>query len=438
MPTTTVTPDAARDVVAVTRDSATVVPSVHLKAHDTGTLASALDAAHAPAGTFAVIDSAASVLACRLYSGLGGATATVEPTAFVVEPALNKHVPPGGRPVFQDYFYSDALTGPLWKGDPRAEDVAQGYLNDCFVFAAMGAVAAANPAAIKRLFAPATDGAAAYQVTLHARGTGGARAPHAIAVDTRLPVGLAASQIPVYGLCGRDLSARDVPLWPALVEKALAASGGGYLKLDAGGFAGQAMEALTGEKSTSEVIAPVDADLLAGFKQWKASGAAVVCGTLGSRSARDHGGFSGTGDGPYRVRFGAEDDSTAEIVHGTLTIHSKSGAAAVVLGTDDGQGQLTGAAIATSAIDYDHGTVEVTFKPGHAQSAADLLADYEWRGLLDATLVVYAYHFYIFDSVDGAGNLVLKNPWGDTHPHPIAPADFRRLFDSIYTNPVPR
>ena len=48
------------------------------------------------------------------------------------------------------------------------------------------------------------------------------------------------------------------------------------------------------------------------------------------------------------------------------------------------------------------------------------------------------YHFYIFESVTSDDKLVFKNPWGDTHPAPIPPADFLRLFDSIVTNAVPR
>src|SRR5262249_24192155 len=105
----------------------------------------------------------------------------------------------------------------------------------------------------------------------------------------------------------------------------------------------------------------------------------------------------------------------------------------------DGRGHFTGDAVASSTIGYEDGSVEITFKPGHAPaSAADLAADYSWRGLLDVNLLVYAYHFYIFESITDDGKLIFKNPWGDMHPQPTAPADFRRLFQSISTNAVPK
>ncbi|MFT7621148.1 MAG: hypothetical protein ACI9WU_000309 [Myxococcota bacterium] len=139
----------------------------------------------------------------------------------------------------------------LFNGKPKLEDVQQGYLADCFLVAAMGAVAKQRPDIIQRMFVDHGDGT--VTVTLHTMksgwlvpfGTAGST-EHNIRVKKDLPVNGSASK-PTYA------KGKDGQLWPGLLEKAYVhlKAKGEYQGVNKGGHTTDALETITGSKARS-------------------------------------------------------------------------------------------------------------------------------------------------------------------------------------------
>lgn len=141
-------------------------------------------------------------------------------------------------------------------------DVAQGSLGDCYLMAAMVAVARATPEAIDELIKDNEDGT--FDVSLHIRDNWyeGPK-PKTHTVDTRLPEKFEGT--PLYAKLG-DQTPESQEMWPALLEKALAQEKGGFedirgSKIARGNFkfAG-ALELLTGKGDTSMQVSDMDED----------------------------------------------------------------------------------------------------------------------------------------------------------------------------------
>jgi hypothetical protein len=123
---------------------------------------------------------------------------------------------------------TERLEGTVWaKGDkgedlpPSLEDLVQGGLNDCYVFAAMAAIVHSDPARITSMIKD--NGGGTYTVTFEGEGD-------AQTVTVDFVKGK-------HGLVG-DRKA----LWPLIIEKAYAAQRGGLDKLDNGGFSNKVVE----------------------------------------------------------------------------------------------------------------------------------------------------------------------------------------------------
>jgi Calpain family cysteine protease len=131
--------------------------------------------------------------------------------------------------------------GELVKGGISGNDVTQKYIGDCYLIAAMAAVARVNPDVIANAFKKRSDGT--YDVTLYeAKGRG--FTPVKVHIDADLP------HNDWYHLT--YASARDErELWPALLEKAFAQRAGSYGAIEAG-VPGEALSAITG-KATSMI-----------------------------------------------------------------------------------------------------------------------------------------------------------------------------------------
>jgi len=140
-------------------------------------------------------------------------------------------------------------------------DVAQGSLGDCYLMAAMIAVARAKPEAIEELITDNEDGT--FDVALHTRKSwSAAPSPKVNTVDTRVPEKYEGT--PLYAKLG-DTSAESEEMWPALLEKALAQEKGGYedirgSKIARGFNYAGALELLTGEKETAHDLDGLDED----------------------------------------------------------------------------------------------------------------------------------------------------------------------------------
>lgn len=121
------------------------------------------------------------------------------------------------------------------------DDVSQGRLGDCYFVAALAAIAAKNPDAIRRMVKD--NGNGTYTVTFHEGG--------AVVVDDQFP--MQGGQV-AYARPG-DQDAKDgKELWVMLIEKAWAKLKGGYEEIRGSKVrmkSEDAMEALTGNKTTS-------------------------------------------------------------------------------------------------------------------------------------------------------------------------------------------
>jgi hypothetical protein len=145
--------------------------------------------------------------------------------------------------------------GKLFVDGVNFDDVAQGYIGDCYLEGAMSAVAKANPKAIED--AVKDNGNGTYDVRFfESAGYGQPMKPVTVTVDGDLPSRSAGSQ-PYYA------HARErTELWPGLIEKAYAQWKGGYEAIGNGGSPGGMMTSLTGKQSTYSSNSTATADQL--------------------------------------------------------------------------------------------------------------------------------------------------------------------------------
>jgi hypothetical protein len=134
----------------------------------------------------------------------------------------------------------------VFKDGAAMEDVQQGYLADCFLVAAMGAVAQQRPDLIEKMIKDNGDGT--VTVTLYRDGDGLAAPGHGKPVDVRVSMKLptANGSSPTYA----KASSRE--LWPSLIEKAYVAefAGGDYQGVNSGGSPGDVLTRMLGTEST--------------------------------------------------------------------------------------------------------------------------------------------------------------------------------------------
>jgi calpain family cysteine protease len=164
--------------------------------------------------------------------------------------------------------------------DPN--DIQQGDLGDCYLLAAMAAIARANPDAIRRLVrGPNADGT--FDVTIY-NDTGGLfkteYTPKTVKVTPTFPTRGpkdSAPGSPAFAERGDfDPSGGGPELWVMLIEKAYAMQEGGYEKI-VGGYGAPAMERLTGQRSkTFEPSEYKDFQVLATIRTYLQMGYAVT------------------------------------------------------------------------------------------------------------------------------------------------------------------
>jgi len=159
-------------------------------------------------------------------------------------------------------------SGDLQDVDPN--DVAQGQLGDCYLLAALAAVAKTDPDVIRKMVRD--NGNGTCTVTFHLPRLGLSflgREVRQVVVTPDVPVQGEGSSQPRYAQVGdREVegegpSRKEVAeLWVLLVEKAWAQVKGSYGAIE-GGHPGQAMEAITGQASDSfRTASKGEADLL--------------------------------------------------------------------------------------------------------------------------------------------------------------------------------
>jgi hypothetical protein len=126
------------------------------------------------------------------------------------------------------------------------DDIKQGNMGDCYLVAAMAAIAHENPQAIKNMITPNLDASGnvvSYNVRLHQRNGEGRLEPVDVTVD--------ASQFSQNAARPGDSDGTNQEIWPLIIEKAYAQLHGGYSNIANGGSPEYATEILTGMEATA-------------------------------------------------------------------------------------------------------------------------------------------------------------------------------------------
>jgi Flp pilus assembly pilin Flp len=134
----------------------------------------------------------------------------------------------------------------------HANDVSQGGLGDCYLIAALGAIAIQNRSVIEDAIRDNGDGT--YTVTFHQRndhpGWQFWKSDYdTVEITVNNEFATDANGNPVFAKPG-DGTGANRELWPMIIEKAYAQWKGGYQQIGHGGLPSDAMEALTGQPST--------------------------------------------------------------------------------------------------------------------------------------------------------------------------------------------
>jgi hypothetical protein len=162
----------------------------------------------------------------------------------------------------------------------KPTDVVQGQIADCYLVAALAAVASARPALIEQGLKDQGDGT--YAVRFFEKRDWWANDYNEVwvTVDGDLPAKYGGAK-PRYAR-GQDTRAGGYELWPGIVEKAYAEWKGGYDKMGEGGSSVEALEALTGGQVRYSSTEHSSKDLLwRKLERAAKQGAAMSAGTFG-------------------------------------------------------------------------------------------------------------------------------------------------------------
>lgn len=165
----------------------------------------------------------------------------------------------------RNYIEFDQIDGKPFTGAVKIKDVNQGYLGDCYLIAALTALAHSNPGAIENAISKG-DEPGSYNVTLRKGLKFGKRTgPKSVKVDNWFPM---KNGHMLYAQGGSKAEPRSKvdqfktkkrPMWPAIIEKAVATMAGGYNKVE-GGFEGDVLEAFTGKAADSYPVGKLGSD----------------------------------------------------------------------------------------------------------------------------------------------------------------------------------
>ena len=197
------------------------------------------------------------------------------------DPAMHKdELNTDGTPKFK----LERFTGPLFIDEPKADDVRQGAIGNCYFPAAMAAVAAARPDIIKNMIKDNGDGTYTVKFTPNSS-YGGASRPVEIKVDGDLYARSYGG--PIYGgSLGGSTAPDKMELWFPLIEKAYAQWKGSYDTIGNGGVAGQVMSEVMGKGYKYENISAANKDrVYEMIKTAAANKQPMAAGTYGTEDA---------------------------------------------------------------------------------------------------------------------------------------------------------
>ena len=176
------------------------------------------------------------------------------------------------------------MEGRLFVRGVRAQDICQGWLSDCYLAAALSAVAQRDPGAIKD--AITEQGGDVFKVRFYDVEWDGTKSARSVEVDADFP------WYQDKNTWAYLQSTAKGELWPAILEKAYAvfkAGGkGDYDTIGQGGYEGDVMEAITGRQSDYSDVADMDDDAL--WQQLQDAAAnkqAMTAGTYSEKKGPD-------------------------------------------------------------------------------------------------------------------------------------------------------
>jgi len=381
-------------------------------------------------------------------------TGWIDAAVFSPQPRLNTKDLGAGFS-FQRFAGDAEAHSTEGRGDDLSgEDVTQGGLANCFFIAAMNAVGNANGEFLREAITY-DEKTGLYTVRFYERsGFDPSRNQVTYRIHTEVVDGMLPTRQDGALAYAR---ATGPSAWGPIYEKAYAQWKGGYDKIGAGGVSGEAMTALTGRPSVPSSAASMKEDeILTFFQRAKESGTAVICGSLDSMQSQKQAPLTASGrttteateggerrvafEGPYAGTL-AMPGERQNIKAGTVQVTDKGGKVAAARDTGkygDKSGAVVGTDVAEGELVYDSRRMSLTFKKGKGPDAAsDLEVAFNYRGLLNASLKVFAWHAYVFsDVVDG--KIKLYNPWGSWQPELMTPAQFKTYYANISSNSVPQ
>ncbi|MDP2273246.1 MAG: C2 family cysteine protease [Archangium sp.] len=208
-------------------------------------------------------------------------------------------------------FKLERFTGPLFIDEPKADDVRQGAIGNCYFPAALASVAAARPDIIKNMIKDNGDGT--YTVKFTPNSYGGASRPVEIKVDGDLYARSYGG--PIYGSSLGGSTAPDkMELWYPLIEKAYAQWKGSYDTIGNGGVAGTVMSEVMGKGYKYENISAANKDRI--YEMIKTAGAnkqPMAAGTYGTEDAAKYTNTGVYANHAYSV-LGVEEENGTKYV----------------------------------------------------------------------------------------------------------------------------
>jgi len=368
----------------------------------------------------------------KAYSGFGGAEGWVSSQWLLSQPDLTNQKDGDNKGKPNAFTYKEA-TGQPFHGKPNAAQATQGSIGDCYLIAALGAVAAqpAGQASLMKMIHPHTANST-YTVTFQEEQWDGSHKPQSVKVDLWMPANDGQLKFALKGNDWGDLE--TTPLWPAIIEKAYAQWKGGYDAIGDGGSPGGAMGELTGADVRNQYVSSFrdDESLLEAVKAAVEDGQALTAATK-SKKHVVYETLKGTGAGPHKSK------ETNKATPGSVSIVDTAGGAPKI--TDDSAGKLSSQGVgddgakASGTVGYGQKDYKVdvsaTYPDGFApDKAGDLELRYEAAYWLSTTPKICANHAYIVDGVTETGIEIL-NPWGSYHPGEVPIKTFRDCYYSF-------
>ncbi len=369
----------------------------------------------------------------KAWSGLKGLEGWVHGRHILPQPDLtpNEDTKETGDP---DPYVYEQVVGQPFHGSPTATDAAQGSIGDCYLIAAMGALAAqpAGQKELMRMIKP-NGPAQSYTVVFKQESWDGKYKEIPIKVDMWMPAKDGKLRFALMGKKLGDLE--EVPLWPIILEKAYAQWKGGYDALDKGGSPGGAMSEIAGADVKNQYVSYFrkDEDLLAAVGKSIDKGDAITAASK-SKKTREFATLKGAGEGPYTVKMRNKGEP------GSFSVTDDKGKAPWVF--DAGEGKLESDPIspedrrkAEGTVDYGQKTynvdVSLKYPKDHGpKDAGDLKLEYDAQYWLSDKPKICGNHAYIVAGKTDKG-IILKNPWGSYHPEEVPIKTFRECFYSF-------